>query len=474
MERKRKITVARRFAHAGMSWVFAGVLVLSLGCEGEQAAVLSRSLEVGGFANHSIVIVSVDTLRADHLGLYGYERDTSPTLDRLARDAVTFERARAPRGLTWPSLVSMFTSLYPKSSNVRQNGDLLADDVPTLASLLEARGYATAAFRGNACATFTKNFGTNFCGSDEDVHRKALDWISAHDGSPFLLWVHYMAPHEEYLPPEKYDRFTDAAYRGAANGTRSYLDGVILSGKAPEAEDLEHVIGLYDGEILYADTMLGEVVEALERQGLFDDSLFVFTSDHGEELLQHNNYYYHACSVYDAVLHIPLVIRFPNRSHAGQRVRQLVENIDIAPTLLELLGVARPSGFEGQSMRELVNGAPGAADRFTHAFAEYNRPDTGWVGTVRTDRWHYVHNPDRITPQCRPRSDYFSVAARELYDHSSDPGESDNVADEHRDLIDELSRELVAVFDEQRDHASPLRADPQVIEQLKAVGYLVE
>ena len=125
-------------------------------------------------------------------------------------------------------------------------------------------------------------------------------------------------------------------------------------------------------------------------------------------------------------------------------------------------------------MRELVNGAPGAADRFTHAFAEYNRPDTGWVGTVRTDRWHYVHNPDRITPQCRPRSDYFSVAARELYDHSSDPGESDNVADEHRDLIDELSRELVAVFDEQRDHASPLRADPQVIEQLKAVGYLVE
>jgi len=452
--------------------LLAGLAALLAGCEREPAP--AASIDFGRYAGHNVVIVSVDTLRADHLGVYGYERDTSPRLDALAREAVVFERARAPRGLTWPSLVSLFTSLYPKSSNVRQNGDLLADDVPTLASVLQQAGYETAAFLGNACGVFTRNFDTLYCGEDEAVHREALGWLAGDHAEPYLLWVHYKAPHEEYLPPEPFDRFTREDYAGPATGHRSYLDRVTLEKKPPSEADLAHIVGLYDGEVLYSDAMMGEIVDALEDRGDFDESIFVFTSDHGEELLQHNNYYYHSCSVYEAVLHIPLVLRLPDRNRAGTRLAPLVENLDVTPTLLELLGVASPDGLEGQSLRGLINGEPGAEGRFSRAFAEYNRPGTGWIGTVRTDRWHYIHNPEGITTLCRPQSDYFEVAPRELYDHERDPEERWNVAIENAELVDELAREVMESFDRQRDHAPPLRADPAVIEQLKAMGYLVE
>lgn len=454
-----------------------GVAIGLLGCEFESPAPappLSQSIARGDYAGKNVVIVSIDTLRADHLGVYGYERDTSPHLDRLAADAVTFERARAPRGLTWPSLVSMFTSLYPQSSNVRRNGDLLADDVPTLASILEARGYATAAFMANACDAFTRNFGTRFCGDDEDVHRRALKWIAEHDDSPFLLWIHYKAPHEEYLPPKKFDRFTDPTYSGPATGKRDYLDAVMLSGKTPEAQDLEHVVGLYDGEVLYSDALAQGVIEALDAHDYLSSSIYVLTSDHGEELMQHNNYYYHSCSVYEAVHHIPLIVRFPDRNFAGRRIREIVENIDIAPTLLEWLGEEPPPGFEGQSFRALVNEEPGAAEEFTEATAEYHRPGTGWIGTLRTDRWHYIYNPDRITPICRPTSDYFEVRKEELYDHAKDPLEQFNVAIEHQSLTSDMQRRLLEAVSQQREQEPAQRADPQVIEQLKAMGYLVE
>jgi arylsulfatase A-like enzyme len=431
-------------------------------------------LVAGDYEGVNIVIVSIDTLRADHLGLDGYRRDTSPHLDILAKDAITFERARAPRGLTWPSLVSMFTSLYPRSSNVRRNGDLLADDVPTLASLLQERGYETAAFLGNACGVFTRNFDTSYCGTDEAVQRNALKWIDKPKNGPFLLWVHYKAPHEEYLPPAKFDRFTDPGYAGKATGKRDYLDRVTLSQKAPTEEDLAHVVGLYDGEVLYSDALMHQVTEALKKRDLLDSSIFVFTSDHGEELLQHNNYYYHSCSVYEAVHHIPLVIRLPDRKRSGQRVHGIVENIDIAPTLLELIGETPPDGFEGQTLRPLINEDEGVEARFNSAIAEYHRHDTGWIGTIRTDRWHYIYNPDGVTPVCRPQSDYFKVRQEELYDHSKDPLEQLNVAIEHQELVARLRAQLLDEVSRQRDHQPAERADPRVIEQLKAMGYLVE
>ncbi len=470
---------ARRSALAAALFVLAASFALvafagMTACSPDTPPPRAKAILPGAYADSNVVIVSIDTLRADHLGVYGYSRDTSPRLDQLAKEAIVFERARAPRGLTWPSLVSLFTSLYPKSSNVRRNGDLLPDDVPTLASVLEARGYATAAFLGNACGVLTQNFDTNFCGTDEEVHRKAVEWIASAPEEPYLLWVHYKAPHEEYLPPKRFDRFTDPNYAGPAHGHRSYLDEVILSKKAPTDEDREHIVGLYDGEVLYSDAMMGEIIDALDRRGDFDETIFVFTSDHGEELLQHNNYYYHSCSVYDAVLHVPLVIRLPDRNHAGRRIASLVENIDVAPSLLEMLGVDSPAGVEGQTLLPLVNDVPGAPERFTRAFAEYHRPGTGWIGTVRTDRWHYIHNPDDITTVCRPQSDYFDVRERELYDHSRDAGEQLDVAIEHEALVDELAQEVMEAFDRQRDHAPPQRADPQVIEQLKAMGYLVE
>jgi len=428
----------------------------------------------GGYSGSNVIFISVDTLRADHLGLYGYSRDTSPNLDRLAKEAVTFDRAQAPRGLTWPSLVSMLTSLYPKSSNVRRNGDLLSEEVLTLADILKGKGYATAAFFGNACGVIMRNLDTNFCGSDEEAHRDAIRWLKDRDESPFFFWVHYKAPHEEYAPPPVHDVFTRPDYRGEATGERTYLDAVTLAGKRPEQKDLDHVVALYDGEVRYADSMLGEVWKTLLREGILESSIVIFTSDHGEELLQHNNYFYHSCSIYESVLHIPLVIRFPDKSLNGVRIPELVGNIDITPTLLELLGVDLPNSFEGQTLLPLMNREPRAKEEFTRSFAEYYRPGTGWIGSIRTDRWHYIYNPEKITTACRPQGTYFGIDEEELYDHAKDTMEVRNLATLHTDLLADFRHEILEAFGRQREWGPPRRANPEIIEQLKAMGYLTE
>ena len=149
----------------------------------------------------SILVISVDTLRADHLGSYGYARATSPNIDRLATQAVRFERAFAPRAHTWPSLTSMLTGLRPRTANVRAPGELLAKGVPTLASVLRDAGYATGAFLANYCNPGVKLFETGRCGSDTQVAEAATAWLAKRGSGPFLLWLHLMAPHAPYQPP---------------------------------------------------------------------------------------------------------------------------------------------------------------------------------------------------------------------------------------------------------------------------------
>jgi arylsulfatase len=436
-----------------------------IGCSSADSESLS-----GRYPNHNVILISVDTLRADHLGAYGYSRPTSPTLDGIAAESVVFDRAYAPAAATWPSLVSMLTSLSPHASNVRVNGELLADDVPTLATLLRARGYTTAAFLANACEAFTRDFDTRECLPDAKVTAQALSWLDAAAKEPFFLWLHYLAPHEEYRPPARFDRFTSKRYQGPIDGSRQPIDRATLGETTLTRADHEQIVGLYDGEILFTDTLIAAVWSRLAELGLLSRSLAVVTADHGEELGDHHGYYYHICSVYEPALRIPLMVRLPDGASAGRRVTALVQNADIAPTLLELLGQDPPESFEGASRRALLEGGDGLS---SEAPSEFYRPGMAPVLSLRSDRWRYVYNPGDTTPECMPRGRYFQVGTEELYDQQRDPLDQHDVLAQHPDVAAELRDRATRAYHADR-RAPAIHANPETMENLRALGYIVD
>jgi arylsulfatase len=453
---------ARRPGAAPLAALLVGALI---GCSNADSESLA-----GRYPDHNVILISVDTLRADHLGAYGYSRPTSPTLDGIATESVVFDRAYAPAAATWPSLVSMLTALSPHASNVRVNGELLADDIPTLATLLHQRGYTTAAFLANACEAFTRDFDTRECLPDAKITAQALAWLEAAPKEPFFLWLHYLAPHEEYRPPPRFDRFTSKSYQGPIDGTRQPIDRATLGETTLTRADHEQIVGLYDGEILFTDTLIAAVWSRVAQLGLLPRSLAVVTADHGEELGDHHGYYYHICSVYEPALRIPLMVRLPDGAGAGRRVAAMVRNTDIAPTLLELLGQEAPESFEGVSRRALLEGEDALP---VDSPSEFYRPGMAPVLSLRTDRWRYVYNPGDTTPECMPRGRFFEVGTEELYDQERDPLDQRDVLALHPDVAAELRERATRAYHVDR-RAPAIYARPETMENLRALGYIVD
>ncbi len=444
------------------------------------AAVLMLRLGAGFVATYprsNVLIVSIDTLRPDHLASYGYGRVTSPGIDALARRGITFENAFAPRGSTWPSLATMLTSLSPITTNVRENGHYLRPGTATLADILRTEGYVSRAFVSGSICHLTRRipaFEHTFCGEDEPVTDRAVEFLRTADDRPFFAWVHLIAPHGPYDPPAEYDKFTNAGYRGPVGRDQATLGALIRNQKPLSDADRAQLYGLYDGEILFADALVDRMLDALDERGLRENTVIAFLSDHGEELADHNGYLYHSCSVYDSVLRIPLVIALPGDALAGTRVTPIVQTEDLAPTLLDLVGVARLPTFEGESLRPLLGGKPGAQESEAEriAWSEwYDMNVSNTVQTLRTSRWRYVSNPHGITPKCPPKGNYYKIAREELYDHTNDPLDQHDVAAAHPDVVRHL-----AALAEQAAAAStsvaPQQMDKNLEEELRSFGYV--
>jgi choline-sulfatase len=459
-----------------MRWVLIASAVIALVVVG--IISFPRTRPIGSYPRHNILVISVDTLRPDRLGVYGYERPTSPVVDELASEAITFERAFAPRGMTWPSLATMLTGLQPTTTNVRWNGQYIPLTVANIARLLRNTGYETGAFLGGSIchmAGATHSFDTLACGEDTELSAKAGEFFRAPKRRPFFTWVHYMATHAPYQPAAEYDRFTRRDYAGPVRGDRATLDGLVVRQEQLSADDLAQLNGLYDGEVLSADAQVAQLLAALDDGDLRRNTIILFTADHGEDLWEHNRYLYHACSIYDSSLQVPLILALPDGGGAGTRFRDVVELVDVTPTLLELVGVARLPSFEGTSLLPRLGVGDGA-----HADDSANEPTaTGeWydpalrksLQTVRTARWRYISNPDELTPRCVPEGDYYKVAREELYDHDADPGETRNVAAEHPEVTQRFAA-LLGGSDAAKD-AAPLPIDPKLRDQLRALGYL--
>jgi len=430
----------------------------------------------------NVILISIDTLRADRLGCYDYERPTSPNLDRFARqDAVLFEQAINTGGGTLPVHMSMLTSLPPTVHNVLpENGNRLAPERITLAEQLRDAGYTTAAFTGAGFTVAKFGFDQGFDLYDDaggdfvKILPKIYEWLDQRPhSSPFLLFLHTYDVHSDWkkLPYDAPDGFNELFTKGYTGDFDGCLFGecaskllALLNRKfqqrqsTPEelftAEDLEFIQGLYDGGIAYVDRELGRLFQKLRELGLYDESLIIVTSDHGEEFLEHGLFLHH--QNYEEVARVPLLMKLPGADHAGTRVPGLVSTLEVMPTVLEVVGLAPNPEVQGRSVLPMV-----AARRAARPWVYM----AGGLEKLRTPRWSALFNASQKPVQ--------------LFDLEEDPGETHNVLEVHPDTAAELSRQYLKVRNAQVAFRRALdsskgRAElgPEEKENLRSLGYL--
>ena len=414
------------------------------GDKGNPAAADSAVAGINAIRN--VVLISIDTCRADHLSCYGFKRPTTPNIDAAARDGAIFKMALTPTPVTTPAHSSMLTGMYPPTHGVRFNSYCdLADSNVTLAKTLREAGYQTAAFVGafpldvrfglnqgfdTYNGWFYEEAGKEFWGrrEGEEVNRPALAWLDDHAKQPFFLFLHYYDLHQPHVQHRPY--------------TNPYAD--------------DH----YSGELAYVDACIGRVFDRLRTLGVYDNTLLIITADHGEGLGEHGEPT-HAYFIYQSTLHVPLVIRAPGCGK-GIQVEGNVSLVDIVPTVLDLVGLKSHSPLEGVDLRPALEGGP-VPDPQRALYAESLEVTTfecSPLHGVVEGPWKYILAP-------RP----------ELYDLANDPGELTNLAGKEPRVDLRLRGRLEAMCKEwEKTAAAPQRGpsavDPKAIKQLESLGYV--
>ena len=396
----------------------------------------------------SIILVTIDTLRADRLGAYGNESGLTPSLDRLAEDGLVFTRMSSNVPLTLPSHASIMTGRYPHFHGVRDNGDfILPSSIPTIADRLRTRGYRTAAFVGSYVLASRFGLGRGFDIYDEkfgvsnrmsqaveaperradQVVGAALRWLENQGEDAFFCWIHLNDPHTPYDPPEPY---------------RS-----------------EYVKHLYDGEVAFTDAALNTVFDTIRHKGWYDRVAIIVTSDHGESLGEHGEAT-HGYFIYESTVHVPLIIKLPRSRFAGKRIDVPATLVDLAPTMLGLSGYSGSgvSEFDGIDLVPVIKGS--STIRPIYAESYYARLNLGWseLRSVRVGPWKYIQAP-----------------VAELYELDRDPMESNNVLPLEQARATELRKQLLSL--EAGSTASVHSARAETIEssaiaKLQSLGYL--
>ncbi|MCC6849451.1 MAG: sulfatase [Deltaproteobacteria bacterium] len=460
----------------------ARVTMVALGAAALATTVACRRPAPGP----NVIFITVDTLRADHLGVAGYGRDTSPTIDALAREGVWFPRCYTQSATTGASHASIFTAVLPPTHGVLSNHEQFPDR-PSLFRTLRERGWVTAGFVSSVVVG--RKFGVQHAldhFDDEatsvesnrpergervaaDTLAAAGDWLAARaDARPFFAWIHLIDPHGPYTAPLEPDRYVndDKARFGAralAAGDSSWVfDAIPAYQLLGTARDPEYYVARYDAEIRYADDALGAFFARVRALGLWDRTLVVLTADHGETLADpdHHRYFSHGVIAYEEVSRVPLVIREPGGRDQLARVdaTRPVMAIDVAPTVLDLVGLEAPSAFEGRSL------LAGPRDEETPlvSLGAYGRDELekriGTQFSVRRGPWRYIMNS--------------RDGSEELYDHRVDPAERRNVAATTAATRDELRATLGGVLAARAGAARPVDITPEHREKLRALGYV--
>jgi arylsulfatase A-like enzyme len=417
-------------------------------------------------APRSAVLISIDTLRADHLGVYGHARPTSPHLDAFAAGGVVFEDARSTAAWALPAHASMLTGLTPARHGGRTFRHFLPSELPTLATLLHARGFATAGFVNSGFLKprfgIARGFGTYALFREDDspegaaprITQRALAWLEEHRDRPFFLFLHYFDVHSDYSAVPRI-RQEFAPEPGRLTGTTAELMRIRGSGGPVDAADAERLARLCDAGIRQLDEGLAPLLAWLETSGALEQTMVVVTADHGEEFGEHGSVG-HDRTHYRELLHVPLVLRGAGLP-AGVRVAEPVSLTDLAPTLLRLLGVEPPPDLDGRDLAPLWRSPAGpAAPR--PLFAETSPQAEDALRSVRLGPLELIR--DRRTGRA------------ELYDLASDPGETRDFSAERPEDAAHPGALLDALEAGAREPAVHGEDDPELEAQLRALGYL--
>ena len=476
-------------------WVRLAIAAIAIGGCADDAADSPADRGVPSVEN--VLVVCVDTLRADRLGLYGYGPPTSPAIDRFFAPGVVFDQARSASPHTAPSHATLFTSLYPTAHDVvndrteGRDAGALPDGVVTLAEVLRDAGFETAGFvsGGNLSKRWRADRG--FSTWDEKLEgfdRRIdafLEWLGRRQDRRFFALLHTYQVHAPYLPPpDLVERFTDASYDGPM---RERVERMTASGDTGAArlgdtrdywgdrhtfddDDVAFLSGLYDAEIALTDREFARLIDRLEAGGHLDRTLVVLLSDHGEEFMDHGRFAHD--QVFEELLHVPLLLRFPDESGvAARRVNGVVELLDVAPTLVDLVGLPAPRPWAGMSLRPAIQ-TP-AEPRGRPSFAELMTNPGPRVGVaVRSGRFKLIDIEQRGTEH----------RWRYLFDLSKDPAERNNLFDSNdpshvqarRRLREEIRRRRALDLEMRGLMGGALERgvlDPDDAEALEQLGY---
>jgi choline-sulfatase len=425
-------------------------------------------------ASPNVVLITVDTTRADHMGFLGSKLGLTPNLDMLAHDSTIFTHAYSQVPLTAPSHASILTGTYPQFHLVNDFQVPLAPELPYAPEILRSHGYHTAAFVAamvlDPQVGFARGFERGFDTYDAGFHQMrpgedryhsserrgdevvahALAWLDQHPQGPFFIWVHLYDAHDPYDPPEPYKT--------------------------------KYASALYDGEIAYADSAVGKFLTQLRERGLYNGAVIALMADHGEALGEHGEDT-HGIFLYDETIHVPLVIKLPgadasdnhstDNHSAGKRIENRVELVDVLPTILQAIGIAVPAEVQGQSLLGLMTPKPASAgnvntstaaeiavpDRPAYAETDYPQRSYGWssLRALRTGKYLYIKAP-----------------RQELYDQSTDPNAQHNLSSSSTAVTNTLAGQLDAFRQKTSNarEAPQVAVDPAAQEKLAALGYV--
>jgi arylsulfatase A-like enzyme len=467
-------------------WMVGLAVLLGLGVQGwqllKQRQALAQLSPVPSSAPN-VLVITLDTVRAANLSLYGYSRATTPQLERIAQTGVIFDRALAAAPWTLPSHASMFTGRYPHELSTDYTTPLDAT-YPTLAEFFRARGYATAGLVANygycsyetglargflhyedyprslgqiaSSSTLIRTVADNFrlrrlIRNDEHLNRKSaaqlnhdfLSWLARENGRPFFVFLNYFDAHEPYLPPPPFDKkFGPGRKLGKYSPVHRHNWEPGLANQPLSAEQVKEEIDAYDGAIAYLDQQIGFLFDTLEQKSVLKNTLIIIAADHGEEFGEHG-IFDHGYTLYLSGLHVPLLISFPGRVPSGRRVATPVSLRNLAATIVELTNLGGGAAFNGLSLsRYWANVAGIARPEEAAVLSEVkrvtNRPDwfpasKGDMQSLILDRYHYIKDAD---------------GREELYDIETDPWEKNDLAGSERSAsrIGKFRDKLRSVF----------------------------
>lgn len=453
----------------------------------------------------NIILIVMDAARAKHLSCYGYHRPTTPNLERFAERSVVYETAISPAGWSLPSHASMFTGLYPSRHGAHDQHKYLRPEYLTMAEILRSWGYHTLAVCHNEYVSSTTGLNRGFAEFNPIIRRlprplkkikqkaeagiatllglrdsgarsinrqviAALHRLQTNE-RPFFMFVHYLEPHAPYRPPQKYNRYLPkGVFPTEAKQVNQDRVKYLAELVSMDERDFEILTALYDGEITYLDTRIAQVLRWLEDSGLLDRTMVIITSDHGENLGDHQMLGHTYC-LYDTLLHVPLIIHYPKGTVAPGRVEHQVQTLDTLPTILSMLGDTSSETYRSLQGCDLLSSA-----RHEFTIAEQANPDlttfySRFPGVdvsrydralkmIRTDHYKYIRASD---------------GNHELYDLQVDPDEQHNINAERPDVAEELDRRLTEwrnSFEEAIPSDEVPEFDEAVKERLRALGYL--